>query len=341
MRAIVFEQFGAAAELRDVPPPECPPHGVVVDVRATGVCRSDWHGWMGHDDSISLPHVPGHEFAGVISEIGAEVSGWSIGQRVTAPFVQACGSCDVCLTGRHNICPRQTQPGFTKWGSFAERVTVDQAETNLVALPDSIDDATAASLGCRFATAYRALLQIGRLSRGEDVVVFGCGGVGLAAVMIAVSKGANVVAVDISLPALESAKALGARGVQAGDNVVEEILEQIKGAHLTLDALGKASLLADAIAVLRPGGRHVQVGLLLAEEANPSVDMGRVLALELEILGSHGMAAHDYPEMLSDIASGGLKPQALVKGRVPLDQAGMTLEAMSRPGPPGITVVMI
>lgn len=341
MRAVVFDQFGVTAEVRDVPPPECPPHGVIVEVRATGVCRSDWHGWMGHDDSIALPHVPGHEFAGVISEIGADVAGWSVGQRVTAPFVQACGSCEICREGRHSICPHQTQPGFTKWGSFAELVTIDHAEINLVALPDEIDDATAAGLGCRFATSYRAVMGVGRLREGENVVVFGCGGVGLAAVMIAVGNGARVIAVDVSKAALDAAGQLGAEVVNAGDHTRDEILGLIDGAHLTIDALGKASLLADAIAVLRPGGRHVQVGLLVEAEANPSVDMGRAVALELEILGSHGMSAHDYPAMLADIASGVLQPQVLVRGRISLDQAGSALESMSRPGTPGITVVMV
>jgi D-arabinose 1-dehydrogenase-like Zn-dependent alcohol dehydrogenase len=132
--------------------------------RATGLCRSYWHAWMGHEP-VPLPHVPGHEFAGVIDQVGADIDGWSVGDRVTAPFVYACGACAQCLAGDQQICDRQEQPGFTRWGSFAERVVVTHAQTNLVRLPDALGFAEAASLGCRFATAYRAVVVQGRLGR--------------------------------------------------------------------------------------------------------------------------------------------------------------------------------
>jgi alcohol dehydrogenase len=108
-----------------------------------------------------LPHVPGHEFAGEVVALGAGVSGWRAGDRVTAPFVYACGRCPCCLAGDHQICERQTQPGFTQWGSFAEYVTVDNAAVNLVRLPAELSYAGAALLGCRFATAFRAVVWQG------------------------------------------------------------------------------------------------------------------------------------------------------------------------------------
>ena len=198
MRAVVFEEYGGAAAVRDVPDPAPADHGVVVEVEATGLCRSDWHGWAGHDDSIALPHVPGHELAGRVVAVGADVERWQIGDRVTVPFVCACGSCPQCVTGNQQVCDRQTQPGFTGWGSFAELVALDHADVNLVALPDALDAVAAASLGCRFATAYRAVLDQGRARPGEWVAVHGCGGVGLSAVQVAVAAGARVVAVDVS-----------------------------------------------------------------------------------------------------------------------------------------------
>ncbi|MBX9247142.1 alcohol dehydrogenase catalytic domain-containing protein, partial [Actinotalea ferrariae] len=197
MRAVVFEQFGGPLEVRDVPEPTCPPSGAVIRVEATGVCRSDWHGWQGHDDGIALPHVPGHELAGTVVEVGSEVRGWRAGDRVTVPFVCACGSCPACLDGEHQVCERQTQPGFTHHGSFAELVAVDHADVNLVRLPDGMSAVTAASLGCRFATAYRALTVHGGVRAGQWVAVHGCGGVGLSAVMIAVALGARVAALDV------------------------------------------------------------------------------------------------------------------------------------------------
>ncbi|EFF91112.1 LOW QUALITY PROTEIN: alcohol dehydrogenase, zinc-containing, partial [Streptomyces sp. e14] len=132
------------------------------------------------------------------------------GDRVTAPFVCACGACPACAAGDQQVCERQTQPGFTHWGSFAQYVALDHADVNLVAVPADLSFATAASLGCRFATAYRAVVQQGRVAAGEWVAVHGCGGVGLSAVMIAAAAGARVVAVDVSPKALELAERFGA-----------------------------------------------------------------------------------------------------------------------------------
>src|SRR4051812_6613720 len=185
MRAVVVDAFGAPPQVRNVPAPTCPPDGVVVDVRATGLCRSDWHGWRGHDPDIRLPHVPGHEFAGTIAALGDGVTGWRVGDRVTTPFVCACGTCPPCLNGDQQVCENQEQPGFTGWGSFAERVVVHHAAVNLVPVPDGVALVTAAALGCRFATAFRAVVRQGRPAAGEWVAVYGCGGVGLSAVMIA------------------------------------------------------------------------------------------------------------------------------------------------------------
>jgi D-arabinose 1-dehydrogenase-like Zn-dependent alcohol dehydrogenase len=345
MRAVVFDEYGGAAAVRDVPDPRPPDHGVVVEVQATGLCRSDWHGWVGHDESIVLPHVPGHELAGQIVALGADVEQWRVGDRVTVPFVCACGSCPQCVTGNQQICDRQTQPGFTGWGSFAELVALDHADVNLVALPESLDAVAAASLGCRFATAYRAVLDQGRASAGEWVAVHGCGGVGLSAVQIAVAAGARVVAVDVSPAALELAGRVGAEVlINAGD--VDNVGAVVRratggGAHVSLDALGSATTLGASVRSLRKRGRHVQVGLLPPALGEPAVPMSRVIFHELEILGSHGMAAHRYPEMLALVESGRLRPDLLVTHRVTLEQAGPALMAMdSADRGPGVTVVL-
>ena len=198
MKAVVFEQFSAPPSIQQVPDPAPAPHGVVVKVMANGVCRSDWHGWMGHDPDIQLPHVPGHELSGVVEAVGKDVTKWRVGDRVTVPFVGGCGICPECHTGNHQVCDAQFQPGFTHWGSFAEYVGIHYADVNLVALPDTLAFDTAASLGCRFVTSFRAVVDQGRVSAGQWVAVYGCSGVGLSAIMIASAAGANVVAVDIS-----------------------------------------------------------------------------------------------------------------------------------------------
>ena len=341
MKAVYYEAFRATPSLREVDAPVCPPDGAVVAVRATGVCRSDWHGWMGHDPDIRLPHVPGHEFAGVLHAVGAAVDGWVAGDRVTTPFVNACGRCVACSAGDHQICVDQRQPGFTHWGSFAEYVVVERAAVNLVRLPSTMDFETAAGLGCRFATSYRAITQVSGVSAGQWIAVFGCGGVGLAAVMIARSLGARVIAVDVSGAALDLARSLGAEvSLDASAGPVSVRVHEITGdgAHVTVDALGRAATFADALASLRPLGRHVQVGLLVGADRDPAVDMGAVLARELQIVGSHGMAAHAYPAMLASIAAGTLDPTRLVTRTIPLSEAA---DALVMPTGPGATVVVL
>jgi alcohol dehydrogenase len=335
MRAVVYESFGELPSVRDVADPVPAAHGAVVRIAATGLCRSDWHGWMGHDDDITrFPHVPGHELAGVVEAVGVDVRRWRPGDRVTVPFVCACGACEQCANGDHQVCDNQTQPGFTHWGSFAELTALDRADVNLVALPDAVGFDAAAGLGCRFATAYRAVLQVGRTRPGEWVAVHGCGGVGLSAVMVAAAADARVVALDTSPEALELAAAIGAElTLPAGSDVREATGG---GVHVSIDAIGAESAAAASIAGLRKRGRHVQVGLL---PEPPRLPMHLVVARELELLGSHGMAAHAYPEMLALVESGRLDPGRLVTRRIGLDEAPAALAAMSDGSRRGVTVI--
>jgi len=337
MRAIVYSAVGATPELTDVPEPDCPADGAVIAVRATGICRSDWHAWRGHDP-VPLPNIPGHEFAGVVSRIGAQVTGFAVGDRVTVPFVNGCGRCEWCAAGRAQVCPEQTQPGFTHPGSFAEHVAVRAADFNLVRLPDDVDFVTAASLGCRFATAYHALTAQGRLQAGEWLAVLGCGGVGLSAVMIGVALAAHVVAVDPSPSARQRATELGAQVVLGDADGIAEATGG--GAHVSVDALGSAATATASILGLRRGGRHVQVGLMLADNADAALPWGAVLSRELEVIGSHGMAAVDYPGLLGMISSGRLAPGELVGRTVGLEQAGEELMAMDSPVPSAAGLVV-
>ncbi|HET7357257.1 MAG TPA: zinc-dependent alcohol dehydrogenase family protein [Nocardioidaceae bacterium] len=344
MQAVVFTDYGRTPQLTRVAVPDCPEDGVLVRVGATGVCRSDWHAWRGHDP-VALPHVPGHEMAGVVAEVGPAVTGWRVGDRVTAPFVCGCGRCEFCTTGNAQVCPDQTQPGFTGPGSFAELVAVHAADTNLVRLPDSVDLLTAASLGCRFATAFRALTGHAPVSPGDWVAVHGCGGVGLSAVMIGAALGARVVAVDVAEPALRRARELGAEAVvDAGrDDPVTAVRDVTGGgAHLSLDALGAPATAVSSVRCLRPRGAHVQVGLLLGAHATPPLPMDLLVANELSVHGSHGMAARDYPAMMDLVASGALRPDLLVGEVIALEDAGAALAAMDQPARAGgMTVVRI
>jgi len=343
MKAVLYEAFSVAPKIVNLPDPVPEAHAVVVKVMATGVCRSDWHGWVGHDADIRLPHVPGHELAGFVEAVGPDVINWKKGDRVTVPFVSGCGSCPQCHSGNHQVCDNQFQPGFTHWGSFAEYVSIHYADINLVRLPETIDFATAASLGCRFVTSFRAIVDQGRVSAGQWVAVHGCGGVGLSAIMIANAIGAQVVAIDIADQKLELAKSVGAAAtVNASKvaNVVEAVMEITRGgAHVSVDALGHATTCFNSISNLRKRGKHIQVGLMLAEHGTPQIPMGKVIAHELEILGSHGMQAHRYGDMLAMIQSGKLSPEKLIGKTISLEQSIDALMNMDKFEAAGVTVV--
>lgn len=357
MRAVVFDVLKGQPEVREVPEPAPPPGGVVVRVMATGLCRSDWHAWAGHDE-IALPHVPGHELAGVVSAIGAGVSRWAAGDRVTVPFVCGCGHCEWCRSGQAQVCPDQQQPGFTHWGSFAEYVLLHGADTNLVAVPDQVEFAAAAGLGCRFATAYRALAGRARVTAGEWVTVIGAGGVGLSAVMIARALGGRVIAVDRNPAALAVAAALGAEhtlvsssgpglvtspgpGTAGPVHDVPAAVAELTGggSHVSVDAVGGEQACADAILSLRRRGRHVQVGLLPPVDGHPRVPMARVIGWELDVFGSHGMAAADYPEMMALIAAGRLEPRLLIERTIGLTEAAELLPVFDRAAVAGMTMI--
>jgi D-arabinose 1-dehydrogenase-like Zn-dependent alcohol dehydrogenase len=340
MRAVVYDRPGVPPQVRDVAPPLCPADGVVVRVHATGVCRSDWHAWQGHDP-VPVPMVPGHEFAGTVHEVGTGVTSWRVGERVTAPFVLGCGRCAYCAAGDQHVCPDQAQPGFTYAGSWAELVAVPAAETNLVRLPDDVDFVSGASLGCRFATAFRAVRTHGRVTAGDTVAVHGCGGAGLSAVMVAKALGARVVAVDLGAEARDLASRLGADEV-IDPAQVSDVPAHIReltggGAHVSLDAVGSPEVAVASVRSLRRTGRHVQVGLLLGEHAVVGLPMDLVVAHELQVLGSHGMPAGDYPEMLAMIAQGALDPRHLVQKVIDLDDAPAALMEMTGPG---LTVIV-
>ncbi len=343
MKAAVYREFGGPLQIEHVPDPVPSDNGVVIRVKATGLCRSDWHGWMGHDPDIILPHVPGHELAGIIEETGKDVKLWKKGDRVTLPFVCGCGHCPECASGNHQVCDNQFQPGFTHWGSFAELVAIDYADTNLVRIPEEIDYVTAASLGCRFVTSFRAIVEQGKVTAGQWVAVHGCGGVGLSAIMIANALGANVLAVDISEDKLAFAKTIGAIAT-VNASTSKDVIAEIRsitsgGAHVSLDGLGSPVTSFNSVSCLRKRGKHIQVGLMLGDHKHSAVPMDKIIAHELEILGSHGIQAHKYPDLLTMIAHGKLDPAKLIHKRITLEESLTELTTMDQFKGIGITVI--
>ena len=343
MRAVIYEAFQQAPVIQSLADPTPDDDGVVLQVMAAGLCRSDWHGWMGHDPDIVLPHVPGHEMAGTVVACGKNVRHWQTGDRVTVPFVGGCGRCPQCASGNHQVCDAQFQPGFTHWGCFAEFVAIQRADINLVHLPDSMSFETASSLGCRFVTSFRAVVDQGAVRAGQWVAVHGCGGVGLSAVMIASALGANVIAIDIGAPQLSLARKLGAV-VTLDASHIDDVVQAVRevsdgGAHVSIDALGSQQTCFNSISNLRKRGRHVQVGLMAGGDQHAKVPMDRVLANELEIYGSHGMQAHRYTEMMSMIEQGKLEPEKLLGQRISLQDSLTALVDMNQFSNIGVTVI--
>ncbi|MFQ5966683.1 MAG: zinc-dependent alcohol dehydrogenase family protein [Acidimicrobiia bacterium] len=342
MRAALITAFGQPLEVIEVDDPEPSADGVVLRVLATGVCRSDWHAWIGHENLPALPHVPGHEMAGVIETVGAEVTRWKPGARVTVPFSVGCGMCASCAAGYLNTCDRPFTPGFTHWGSFAELVAIDHADVNLVALPAEVSSVDAAALGCRFITSFHAIVDQGRLQEGDWLAVHGCGGVGLSAIMIGHALGGRVIAVDIAPEKRALAEELGAEvAIDASEvgNVGRAIHEATGGAHVSIDALGSAPTASNSIRSLRKHGRHVQVGLMYEDASSIEIAMEPIIMKELEIIGSRGLPATEYPRVFELISQTGMDLGRLVTKTVALDQASAELEGMSSFAGVGVTVI--
>ncbi len=342
MKAIWYDAFGKMPMVREVDPPKIHPDAVLVKVVSTGLCRSDWYGWLGHDPDIKLPHVPGHEFAGEVVEVGKEVTQWTPGRRITSPFIQACGSCRYCVSHNHQVCERQEQAGFSYWGSFAEYVEVRYADTNLVAIPDWMSFDEAAVLGCRFGTAYRALVDQAGIMAGQWLCVFGCGGVGLAAIMIAKALGGRIIAVEPSEKARTLALSLGAREVftSANDSLKTYLEEfQTGGIDVTLDAVGKPEVIHHAMRILKRRGQHIQVGLLPPDYHTVGLPLAQMISFEQEVKGSHGIQAFRYPSMFELIQNREISLESLIQSRVSLHEATELLANMDTSESSGITII--
>ncbi|MFN0115250.1 MAG: alcohol dehydrogenase catalytic domain-containing protein [Paracoccaceae bacterium] len=342
MRAAVLTGWRQPLAAGEVPDPACPEDGVVLRTLACGVCRSDWHAWTGSDPDVTLPHIPGHEYCGVVEEVGPGVTRWQRGDRVIAPFILACGACPACAAGEQTTCPTQIVPGFTQAGAFAELIAVPRADANLTRLPGGMDPALAAALGCRVTTAWHALTGRAAVRPGEWVAVFGTGGVGLSALLLARAIGARVVAVDVVKDKLDHARAHGAEAVvdaSRGDAAAEVRAVTGGGAHVAIEALGIAATATAALRSLRKLGRMVQVGMPAGEHATMALPMDAVYSGQLAIFGTRGMPAWRYPPLLSLIAGGGVDLSPLIARRVRLSDTTAELAAFDRPAPPGVAVI--
>jgi D-arabinose 1-dehydrogenase-like Zn-dependent alcohol dehydrogenase len=339
--------FREPLEIVDIPEPAPGAHEVVVRVEAEGICRSDWHAWNGDWDwvglSPSLPLIPGHELGGVIEAVGSEVREYAVGDRVTVPFHEGCGHCPYCRNGRTNLCDNLEFIGFTHDGGYAEYTKILNADFNCVRLPEGVDSLTAAAIGCRYMTAYHAVTNRGNVRPGQWVAVHGVGGVGLSAVQIAASIGAQTIAIDIDDRKLEKARAEGAvAGVNGSNSDVSEAIREIShgGVHISIAALGRHEMVVKSVASLRKGGRHVQVGLTSQEERGVvGLPIDMMIEAEIEFVGSVGNPHGQYPELLALIELGRLNPRSLITREIELSEVNQVIAAMTNYDTIGFNII--
>lgn len=340
MRAAIIREYRAPLSLETVPDPDCPRDGVVLKLLACGICRSDWHGWVGEHPKVKPGDIPGHEYCGEVVEAGP-LSQWTPGDRVIAPFILACGSCPDCRSGQSTTCRAQTVPGFGSPGAYAEYVRVPH-DHNLARLPDSLSPHLAAGLGCRVTTASHALTGRAALQAGEWLAIHGTGGIGLSCLLIGRALGARVIVTDIVQEKLDHARALGAEAVfnASSSSVAEEIVEFTGGgAHVSVEALGIEATTNASLRSLRPLGRHVQIGLPTGRHAQMQVDVNTIYMRQLAVYGSRGMPSWRYPSLLSMIETGRLDVTPIVARKVALSDASDELAAFDGPTSPGVAVI--
>ena len=340
MRAAVIRRYRDDLSLETRPDPTCTPDGVVLRVLACGICRSDWHGWVGEHPKVLPGSIPGHEYCGEVVACGP-LAQWQIGDRVIAPFILSCGTCPDCRSGQTTTCRAQRVPGFGDPGAYAEYVGVPHAH-NLARLPDRLTPALAAGLGCRVTTAYHALTGRAALQAGEWLVVHGTGGVGLSALLIGRAMGARVIVVDLVPDRLTHALQHGATlalNAAEGDVAARIVEATSGGAHVSVEALGIAATTNASIECLRPLGRHVQIGLPTGHTARMEINMNAVYMKQLALFGTRGMPSWRYPSLLQMIDSGQIDVSPIVARTVPLSAASAELRAFDGPMPPGVAVI--
>ena len=340
MRAAVIRDYRADLSLETVADPVCEPDGVVLKVLACGICRSDWHGWVGEHPKVKPGAVPGHEYCGEVVAAGP-LAQWRRGDRVIAPFILSCGECPECRSGQSTTCRAARVPGFGEPGAYAEYVSAPHAH-NLARLPDSLTPALAAGLGCRVTTAYHALTGRAAVQAGEWLAVHGTGGIGLSVLLIGRALGARVVVVDVVPERLAHALGLGAEAAidaRDGDVAARIVALTGGGAHVSVEALGIEATTNGSLECLRPLGRHVQVGLPVGHSATMRINMNAVYMKQLALYGTRGMPSWRYPALLGLIERGAVDVRPIVARAVALSDASAELRAFDAPMPPGVAVI--
>jgi 6-hydroxycyclohex-1-ene-1-carbonyl-CoA dehydrogenase len=325
LRAAVLKELGHPLEVAIVADPEPAAGDAIVAVAACGVCHTDLH-YLDHGVPTAKPPplILGHEISGTVVARGADAN-VTIGARVLVPAVLGCGRCAACRTGRENVCAHLVMFGNHVDGGYADYVAVPAHQ--LVPLPDDLPLLESAIIADALTTPFHAVVNRGRVRPGARVAVFGCGGIGLNVVQMAAAVGANVVAVDTNPKRTAFARTLGAQHTLAGGpNAAKELRALTAGgADVTFECVGTPITQEQAFDATANGGRLVLVGY---SPQAMSLNSGRTMFREMEIVGSLGCPAVDYPRVVEMARQGRVRVSELVTGRYALADINAAFDAL-------------
>ncbi len=340
MKAMVLERFGEPLVGRRVSDPIIGSQDVLVRVRANGVCATDLKMIEGLVPSVTLPHVLGHEVAGEVADVGADVQGLRLGDHVTVYPTRGCGFCDACRTGSENLCPSAPRTGFEVDGGFADLLRTHGR--NAIKIDPAVPFDQAAILPDAVAAPYHGLVHRAKIRAGETVVVVGVGGLGIHAVQVARVAGARVIAVDVAPAKLRAAEEFGAETVapDEGDGLAPTVkaLTDGIGADVVVECVGGnvvSAVLQDSAACLRPGGRLVVLGYAYGQPL--TVDSAELIYSQWSILGSRASTLQDVVDVARQVERGLLEP--VVSERFALEQANEALALLRERSPLGRIVL--
>ena len=322
MKAAILREFKSPLSFEEVAPPKPDAHEVLLEVEACGVCHSDLHvadgDWPQIVPITKRPLILGHEIVGRVVEKGQAVESLQVGDRVGVPWVHwTCGECELCREGHENLCANQKITGVTVDGGYAEFVKAPASHA--LKIPEGLSSAAAAPLFCAGVTVYRAL-QHAKIKPGQQVAIFGVGGLGHLAVQVARELGAIVTAIDVSDEKLAHAKNVGASVTLniASANVVKE-LRRTGGVHVALVTSAARAAYDAALPCVRPTGMLLVVGLPSESLCFPPILMA---ATEVRIQASSVGTRQDLRKVLEMAAAGKLHCQVTAR---PLAQANDVL----------------
>jgi len=330
MKAAMFHGPNQPLKIEAVEIPKIGPDEILVKVAACGVCHTDL-GYIDHGVPTfkKPPLILGHEPSGTVEKVGESVTNFAVGDRVVLPAVLTCGKCAYCRTGRENICLNMVMYGNHVDGAYAEFVKAPGKDA--LHLPEEIPLIEGCIIADAISTPYHAVKNRGEVKPGDSVVVFGCGGVGINVVQIAAATGASVVAVDVLPIKLEWAKKLGAvETINAKE--VEDVGKAVRkltdgGADIAFEVIGNPTTIEQAFGCVRGGGRLVVVGYT---HKDISVNAGRIMFREMEIVGSLGCRPIDYPKLIEMVRIGKIKVKELVTEKFSLGDINDAFDVMRK-----------